>query len=311
MAGATDAPRARAARVVAHRRDRWHVARRAACALPRGVAGRVPAGRRARHVAGRANRGAESTCSRSTTRCSRPSSTKKAAQFVDAMLASPAYVVVVSEQIGWDVVPVAASGAALSGRDGPDGAAPRQERAARVPRRRRIRARPARRGRTDRRRILNRRDGASVGARHVSGRRRRARRCSRSDCAFLIRLRSRSAAIVLAFTRHLPRPHVEPDTDHVARRAAAAVQRGLVDGLGRAAAQRAADRAPRRRTGDRARWLVVAVVVHATLPGFHVAAGVHARRDRFAAGRRRGRSDLRTARHTHAASPRSSAASAW
>lgn len=32
-----------------------------------------------------------------------------AAEFVDAMLASPAYVVVVSEQIGWDVVPVAAS----------------------------------------------------------------------------------------------------------------------------------------------------------------------------------------------------------
>jgi adenosylcobinamide kinase/adenosylcobinamide-phosphate guanylyltransferase len=33
----------------------------------------------------------------------------EAAQFVDAVLASPAYVVVVSEQIGWDVVPVAAS----------------------------------------------------------------------------------------------------------------------------------------------------------------------------------------------------------
>jgi adenosylcobinamide kinase/adenosylcobinamide-phosphate guanylyltransferase len=33
----------------------------------------------------------------------------EAAQFVDAMLASPAYVVVVSEQIGWDVVPVAAA----------------------------------------------------------------------------------------------------------------------------------------------------------------------------------------------------------
>jgi adenosylcobinamide kinase/adenosylcobinamide-phosphate guanylyltransferase len=34
---------------------------------------------------------------------------KEAAEFVDAMLASSAYVVVVSEQIGWDVVPVAAS----------------------------------------------------------------------------------------------------------------------------------------------------------------------------------------------------------
>jgi adenosylcobinamide kinase/adenosylcobinamide-phosphate guanylyltransferase len=34
---------------------------------------------------------------------------EEAGQFVDAMLASPAYVVVVSEQIGWDVVPVAAS----------------------------------------------------------------------------------------------------------------------------------------------------------------------------------------------------------
>ncbi|MBV8344947.1 MAG: bifunctional adenosylcobinamide kinase/adenosylcobinamide-phosphate guanylyltransferase [Candidatus Eremiobacteraeota bacterium] len=34
---------------------------------------------------------------------------EEAAQFVDVMLASPAYVVVVSEQIGWDVVPVAAS----------------------------------------------------------------------------------------------------------------------------------------------------------------------------------------------------------
>jgi adenosyl cobinamide kinase/adenosyl cobinamide phosphate guanylyltransferase len=33
----------------------------------------------------------------------------EAAQFVDALLASPAYVVAVSEQIGWDVVPVAAS----------------------------------------------------------------------------------------------------------------------------------------------------------------------------------------------------------
>jgi adenosylcobinamide kinase/adenosylcobinamide-phosphate guanylyltransferase len=33
----------------------------------------------------------------------------EAAQFVDAMLASAAYVVAVSEQIGWDVVPVAAS----------------------------------------------------------------------------------------------------------------------------------------------------------------------------------------------------------
>lgn len=34
---------------------------------------------------------------------------REAAQFVDAMLASPADVVAVSEQIGWDVVPVAAS----------------------------------------------------------------------------------------------------------------------------------------------------------------------------------------------------------
>jgi adenosylcobinamide kinase / adenosylcobinamide-phosphate guanylyltransferase len=34
---------------------------------------------------------------------------EEAAQFVDAMLASPAYVIAVSEQIGWDVVPVAAS----------------------------------------------------------------------------------------------------------------------------------------------------------------------------------------------------------
>ncbi len=33
----------------------------------------------------------------------------EAAKFVDAMLASPAWVVAVSEQIGWDVVPVAAS----------------------------------------------------------------------------------------------------------------------------------------------------------------------------------------------------------
>ncbi len=34
---------------------------------------------------------------------------KEAAKFVDAMLTSPAWVVAVSEQIGWDVVPVAAS----------------------------------------------------------------------------------------------------------------------------------------------------------------------------------------------------------
>jgi len=33
----------------------------------------------------------------------------EAAEFVDAMLASPAYVIAVSEQIGWDVVPVAAA----------------------------------------------------------------------------------------------------------------------------------------------------------------------------------------------------------
>jgi adenosylcobinamide kinase / adenosylcobinamide-phosphate guanylyltransferase len=33
----------------------------------------------------------------------------EADEFVDAMLASPAYVIAVSEQIGWDVVPVAAS----------------------------------------------------------------------------------------------------------------------------------------------------------------------------------------------------------
>ncbi|MGB8966530.1 MAG: bifunctional adenosylcobinamide kinase/adenosylcobinamide-phosphate guanylyltransferase [Candidatus Cybelea sp.] len=32
----------------------------------------------------------------------------EAAEFVDAMLASPAYVIAVSEQIGWDVVPIAA-----------------------------------------------------------------------------------------------------------------------------------------------------------------------------------------------------------
>jgi adenosylcobinamide kinase/adenosylcobinamide-phosphate guanylyltransferase len=32
-----------------------------------------------------------------------------AAEFVDAMLESPAYVIAVSEQIGWDVVPVAAA----------------------------------------------------------------------------------------------------------------------------------------------------------------------------------------------------------
>ncbi|HZV77445.1 MAG TPA: bifunctional adenosylcobinamide kinase/adenosylcobinamide-phosphate guanylyltransferase [Candidatus Babeliales bacterium] len=34
---------------------------------------------------------------------------EEAAEFVDAMLASNAYVIAVSEQIGWDVVPVAAS----------------------------------------------------------------------------------------------------------------------------------------------------------------------------------------------------------
>jgi adenosylcobinamide kinase / adenosylcobinamide-phosphate guanylyltransferase len=34
---------------------------------------------------------------------------REASEFVDAMLASKAYVVAVSEQIGWDVVPVAAS----------------------------------------------------------------------------------------------------------------------------------------------------------------------------------------------------------
>jgi adenosylcobinamide kinase/adenosylcobinamide-phosphate guanylyltransferase len=34
---------------------------------------------------------------------------EEAAQFVDAMLASPANVIAVSEQIGWDVVPVAAA----------------------------------------------------------------------------------------------------------------------------------------------------------------------------------------------------------
>lgn len=34
---------------------------------------------------------------------------QQAAQFVDAMVASRAYVIAVSEQIGWDVVPVAAS----------------------------------------------------------------------------------------------------------------------------------------------------------------------------------------------------------
>ncbi|MBV8067632.1 MAG: bifunctional adenosylcobinamide kinase/adenosylcobinamide-phosphate guanylyltransferase [Candidatus Eremiobacteraeota bacterium] len=34
---------------------------------------------------------------------------EEAAKFVDAMLDSPAYVIAVSEQIGWDVVPVAAS----------------------------------------------------------------------------------------------------------------------------------------------------------------------------------------------------------
>jgi adenosylcobinamide kinase / adenosylcobinamide-phosphate guanylyltransferase len=33
----------------------------------------------------------------------------EAAEFVDAMLASPAQVIAVSEQIGWDVVPIAAS----------------------------------------------------------------------------------------------------------------------------------------------------------------------------------------------------------
>jgi adenosylcobinamide kinase/adenosylcobinamide-phosphate guanylyltransferase len=34
---------------------------------------------------------------------------REASEFVDALLASPAEVIVVSEQIGWDVVPVAAS----------------------------------------------------------------------------------------------------------------------------------------------------------------------------------------------------------
>jgi adenosylcobinamide kinase/adenosylcobinamide-phosphate guanylyltransferase len=34
---------------------------------------------------------------------------EESAEFIDAVLASPAYVIVVSEQIGWDVVPVAAS----------------------------------------------------------------------------------------------------------------------------------------------------------------------------------------------------------
>lgn len=34
---------------------------------------------------------------------------EEAAEFIDALLASPAHVIVVSEQIGWDVVPVAAS----------------------------------------------------------------------------------------------------------------------------------------------------------------------------------------------------------
>ena len=34
---------------------------------------------------------------------------EEAAKFVDAMVESPAYVIAVSEQIGWDVVPIDAS----------------------------------------------------------------------------------------------------------------------------------------------------------------------------------------------------------
>ena len=50
-----------------------------------------------------------SSCSRSTTPCSRAQIDREAAEFADAMLASRAHVIAVSEQIGWDVVPVAAS----------------------------------------------------------------------------------------------------------------------------------------------------------------------------------------------------------
>ena len=65
----------------------------------------------------------------------------EAADFVDAMLASRSSVIAVSEQFGWDVVPVRGLGPPFPRCNGADGSAIGQAGRQRVPRRCRIRAR--------------------------------------------------------------------------------------------------------------------------------------------------------------------------
>ena len=123
------------------------------------------------------------------------------------MLASPAHVIAVSEQIGWDVVPVAASARLF--RDAMGRMVQRLAKHAepRLPRRRRLCARPACGRRIDRprQRWLKRSVLvtflAAVVVLAVLAKRLRVP----YPIAFVI------GGIALAFTRHLPRPHIEPD----------------------------------------------------------------------------------------------------
>ncbi len=109
MARAADAPRARSPRLLADRRDGGDAAGRATRALSRrptpgtcllvDALGTWLAARIAAHI----------DLLEIDYTVLESQLDREAAEFVDAMLASPADVIAVSEQIGWDVVPVAAS----------------------------------------------------------------------------------------------------------------------------------------------------------------------------------------------------------
>ena len=232
----------------------------------------------------------------------------EAAQFVDAMLASPAYVIAVSEQIGWDVVPVAASARLF--RDAMGRMVQRLAKRARtrLPRRRGIRARFARGRRADRLRRLARCLKRSSSLRFSR----------RSSCLAVVAKRLRIpypiafviGGVGVGVSRGTSAAALRSRPHHAAGRPAAALQRGMVDRLVRAQAQRAADRAARGgpghlyhggRRGRRA--------LHRSrrLPGRWRSRSARSFRRPTPSRRKRFSSESRF----RGASPRSSAASVW
>ena len=225
------------ARLVRHVRDRpsaWQTVETAgmqpsgaARALSRGAALRVLAGRRARHVACHAHRNVDRSARdrlhRARVAARRGSS---AVRRRDARVAGARHRRERADRLGRRAG--RGVGAALPRHDGTHGAAPRSTRRSRLSRRRRLRTRPARPGRSDRtkRRCLKPSfwspSWCAVVVLAVAAKRLRVP----YPIAFVI------GGIVLGFARHLPTTASGSRSHLIARRSTAAVQRGVVDGLG-------------------------------------------------------------------------------